>query len=38
MLGEYSPDKLPDTVLFLIGINVGMRVGDKYQSLQRYSP
>ena len=38
LLGEDSPDKLRDTVLFLIGINVGLRAGDEHQALRRHSP
>ena len=28
VLGEDTPDKLRSTVLFLIGVNVGLRAGD----------
>ena len=38
LLGEDTPDKLRDTVLFLIGINLGLRAGDEHQSLRRHSP
>ena len=38
ILGEDSPDKLRDTVLFLIGINCGLRAGDEHQALRRQSP
>ena len=38
ILGEDSPDKLQDTVLFLIGINCGLHAGDEYQALRRHSP
>ena len=38
ILGEDTPDKLRDTVLFLIGTNVGLRAGDEHQALRRYSP
>ena len=38
ILGEDTPDKLRDTVLFLIGINIGLRAGDEYQALRRHSP
>ena len=38
ILGEDSPDKLRDTVLFLIGIHTGMRAGDEHYALRRHSP
>ena len=38
LLGEDSPDKLRDTVLFLLGINLGLRAGDEHQNLRRHSP
>ena len=38
LLGEDTPDKLHDTMLFLIGINLGLRAGDEYQALRRHSP
>ena len=38
VLGEDSPDKLRDTVLFLIGINCGLHAGDEHQALRRHSP
>ena len=33
ILAEDSPDKLRDTVLFLIGINLGLRAGDEHYAL-----
>ena len=33
LLGEDSPDKLRDTVLFLLGINLGLRAGDEHHQL-----
>ena len=38
ILGEDTPDKLRDTVLFLIGINCGLRAGDEHYDLRRESP
>ena len=38
ILGEDSPDKLRDTVLFLIGINCGLRAGDEHHDLRRETP
>ena len=38
LLGEDSPDKLRDTVLFLIGIHAGLRAGDEHHALRRHSP
>ena len=38
ILGEDSPDKLRDTVLFLIGINVALRGVDKHYLLCRDMP
>ena len=35
ILVENSPDKLRDTVLFLIGINCGLRAGDEHYDLRR---
>ena len=37
VLGERNPDQLRDTVLFLIGINVGLRTGDEHYELRRHS-
>ena len=37
VLGEASPDQLRDTVLFLLGINLGLRAGDEHYDLRRYS-
>ena len=38
VLGEDTPDKLRSTVLFLIGLNVGLRAGDEHYNLRRDSP
>ena len=38
LLGEDTPDRLRSTVLFLIGINVGLRAGDEHHDLRRHSP
>ena len=38
ILGEDQPDKLRDTVLFLIGINCGLRAGDEHYALRRDGP
>ena len=38
ILGEDSPDKLRDTVLFILGINLVLRAGDKHHDLRRDSP
>ena len=35
LLGENTPDKLRDTVLFLLGINLGLRAGDEHYDLRR---
>ena len=35
VLGEESPDKLRNTVLFLLGINLGLRAGDEHYELRR---
>ena len=37
-LGEDTPDKLRATVLFLIGINCGMRAGEEHYELRRDGP
>ena len=37
-LGEDTPDKLRDTVLFILGINLALRAGDEHHDLQRDSP
>ena len=37
-LGEDTPDKLRDTVLFILGINLALRAGDEHHDLQRASP
>ena len=38
VLGEDTPDKLGSTVLFLIGINCGLRAGDEHYDLRRDGP
>ena len=38
ILGEETPDKLRDTVLFLIGINVLLRAVDEHYNLRRDMP
>ena len=38
VLGEDSPDKLRNTVLFLIGINCTLRAGDEHYQLRRDMP
>ena len=38
LLGEDSPDKLRGTVLFLIGMNMGLRAGDEHHALRRNTP
>ena len=35
VLGEDSPDKLRDTVLYLIGVNCGLRASDEHYALRR---
>ena len=35
ILGEDTPDKLRDTVLFLLGINLGLCAGDEHYDLRR---
>ena len=37
ILGEDTPDKLRDTVLFLLGINLGLRACDEHYDLRRES-
>ena len=37
-LGEDTPDKLRDTVLFILGINLALRAGDEHHDLRRNSP
>ena len=37
ILGEDMPDRLRDTVLFLLGINLGLRAIDEHYDLCRYS-
>ena len=38
VLGEDSPQKLRDTVLFLLGINLALRAGDEHYFLRRDTP
>ena len=38
ILGEQNPDQLRNTVLFLLGLNVGLRAGDEQHALRRHSP
>ena len=38
ILGEENPDQLRCTVLFLLGMNVGLHVGDEQFNLRRHSP
>ena len=33
VLGEDTPDKFKNTVLFMVGINWGLRVGDEHYKL-----
>ena len=35
VLGEDTPDKLRDTVLYLIGVNCALRAGDEHYNLRR---
>ena len=35
ILGEETPNQLRNTVLFLLGINVGLRAGDEHYNLRR---
>ena len=35
MLGEDTPDKLRDTVLYIVGVNCGLRAGDEHYNLRR---
>ena len=37
-LGEDSPDKLRDTVLFLLGVNLALRAGNEHYMLRRDMP
>ena len=37
LLGEDTPDKLRETVLFLLGINLALRAGDEHYDLRRNS-
>ena len=34
VLGEQTPDQLRETVLFLLGINLGLRAGDEHHALR----
>ena len=34
-LGEDTPDKLRDTVLFILGLNLGLHAGNEHYNLQR---
>ena len=38
VLGEGTPDRLRDTVLFILGINLALRAGDEHHELRRNSP
>ena len=38
VLGEATPDQLRSTVLFLLGLNVGLRAGDEHYALRRETP
>ena len=38
VLGEHEPEILCDTVLFLVGINCGLRAGDEHHDLHRDAP
>ena len=38
VLGEHEPEILRDTVLFLVGINCGLRAGDEHHDLRRDAP
>ena len=38
LLGEENPDQLRRTVLFLIGLNIGLRAGDEHHALRRDTP
>ena len=38
VLGEHEPEILCDTVLFLVGINCGLRAGDEHHDLRRDAP
>ena len=35
ILGEQNPDQLHATVVYLVGINCGLRAGDEHQNLRR---
>ena len=35
LLGEDTPDKLRDTILYIVGVNCGLRAGDEHYNLQR---
>ena len=38
VLGEDTPDKLRQTVLFMVGIHCGLRAGDEHYDLRRDAP
>ena len=38
ILGEDTPDKLRDTVLFLLGVNLALQAGDEHYQLRRSLP
>ena len=38
VLGEENPEQLRNTVLFLLGLNVGLRAGDEHYALRLDSP
>ena len=35
VIGEQTPEQLRNTVLFLIGVNCGLRAGDEHHNLRR---
>ena len=37
VLGEYCPDRLRNTVLYLLGVNLALRAGDEHYQLRRSS-
>ena len=38
MLGEKNPDQLHNTLLFMIGLNIGLRAGEEHYELRRELP
>ena len=38
ILGEDNPNQLRDTVLFLLGLNIGLRAGDEHYYMRRDAP